>query len=194
MALVIDETTLYALLGGLIIMAKIIGSQGGGKIVMWRLLGIRWFMRTEIAADGNALRVPLKMKIVKTHSLPTYNYKGKIWFTGGPNQTARVYGAPNWVYVYNSADPLVLSYGQYKDGKWSAVEAIDPALVHSAFENKSIEAFNGLNRKPDKFRWGMFGFAIFLIVILGIISVYYSYYYGINANCALHSRACPVSP
>ena len=134
------------------------------------------------------------MKIVKSHSLPMYSYKGKAWFTGGPNQTARVYGAPNWVYVYNNAEPLFLTWGQYKDGKWSSSEPFDPTLIHSAFENKSIEAFNGLTRKPDKFRWGMFGFAIMLIVILGIISVWYSYYFGLNANCALHSRACPVSP
>ena len=182
MAIQIDETTLYGLLGGLIILSKIIGSQGGAKIVFWRLLGTRWFMRTEIAADGNALRVPLKMKLVKSHSIPMYTYKGKDRFTGGPDQTARVYGAPNWVYRYDDARPLPLK----QQG-----EIIDPTLIHSAFENKSIEAFNGLNKKPDKFRWGMFGFAIMLIVILGIISVWYSYYFGLNANCALHSRACP---
>jgi len=148
-------------------------------------------MRTEIAPDGNALRVPLKMKMVKSHSIPMYTYKGKAWFTGGPNQTARVYGAPNWVYAYNDAAPLALTPGQYKDGKWTSVEPFDPTVINSAFENKSIEAFNHLNAKQSKFSWGMMGLAIVLIILLAGISAYYSYYFGINNACAVHSKACP---
>ena len=182
MAIVIDDTTLYALIIGVILTLIQIGKQGGPRIVMWRLLGTRWFMRVEKQPDGTAIRKAYPWKIIKTHSLPSYNVRGKDWFVGGPKETLRIFGGPQWVYNYNDARPIPLEIGG---------EPIDPTVIHSAFENKSIEAFNGLNKKPDKFRWGMFGFAILLIVILGIISVWYSYYFGLNANCALHSRACP---
>jgi hypothetical protein len=182
MAVVIDETTL-ATIAILIVLTMIqIGKQGGPKIVMWRLRGVRWFMRVEKQPDGTAIRKAYNWKRITTHSLPKYPHNGKDWFVGGPKETVRIFGGPQWVYNYNDSRPIPLEI---------AGDPIDPTLIHSAFENKSIEAFNGLNKKPDKFRWGMFGFAIFLIIILAIINVWYGYYFGLNANCALHSKACP---
>jgi hypothetical protein len=187
MAFVIDDTTLYGLVFAVIITVLQIGKQGGPKIVFWRLLGIKWFMRVEKQPDGTAIRKAYNWKVIKTHSLPSYNVRGKDYFVGGPRETVRIFGGPQWVYNYNDSRPLPLEHLDYdKTGG-----PIDPTVIHSAFENKSIEAFNQMSKKPDKFRWGMFGFAIMLIVILGIISVWYSYYFGINANCALHSKACP---
>jgi len=184
---VIDETTLASVAVFIILVMIQVGKQGGPKIVLWRLRGVRWFMRVEKQPDGTAIRKAYPWKIITTHSLPSYKVGGKDWFVGGPKETLRIFGGPQWVYNYNDSRPLPLEHLDYaKTGG-----PIDPAVIHSAFENKSIEAFNGLNKKPDKFRWGMFGFAIMLIVILGIISVWYSYYFGLNANCALHSRACP---
>ena len=66
---------------------------------------------------------------------------------------------------------------------------IDPLLIDSAFETKIIEDFNDLGKPPpSKLKWGMMGFAILLIIILGIISIYYSYYFGINTACAVHAH------
>ena len=194
MPIVIDETTLYIIAFIVIVALMHVNKQGGPKIVMWRILGIKGFLRVERQPDGSAIRDVKKWKIIKTHSLPSYNVRGKDWFVGGPRETVRVFGMPQWVYNYNDSRPLSLEQGHMEGTTWVPAEPIDPTLIHTAFENKSIEAFNGLTKKPDKFRWGMFGFAIMLIVILGIISVWYSYYFGLNANCALHSRACPVSP
>jgi hypothetical protein len=182
MAIVIDETTL-ATIAILIVLTMIqIGKQGGPKIVMWRLRGVRWFMRVEKQPDGTAIRNAYNWKIIKTHSLPKYNVRGKDWFVGGPKETVRIFGGPQWVYNYNDSRPIPLEIGG---------DPIDPTLIHSAFENKSIEAFNGLNKKVSVAKWGMFGFAIMLLVILAIINVWYGYYFGLNANCALHSKACP---
>jgi hypothetical protein len=182
MAIVLDDTSLATIVILVILAMVQVGKQGGPRIVIWRLLGTRWFMRVEKQPDGTAIRKAYNWKIITTHSLPSYTVRGKTWFVGGPKETIRLFGGPQWVYNYNDARPLPLEHGG---------DPIDPTLIHSAFENKSIEAFNGLNKKASVAKWGMFGFAILLIVILGIISVYYSYYFGVNANCALHSRACP---
>src|SRR5437667_331563 len=187
MAFVIDETTFYAFVTIVIIAIVQIGKQGGPKIVYWRLRGVKWFMRVEKQPDGSAIRKAYNWKIIKTHSLPSYTVRDKTWFVGGPKETVRVFGGPQWVYNYNDARPVPLEHLDYE----KTGGPIDPTLIHSAFENKSIEAFNGLNKKTSRTTWGMFGFAIVLIVMLGIITAWYSYYFGINANCALHSRACP---
>jgi len=139
-------------------------------------------MRVEKQPDSNAIRKALPWKVIRTHSIPSYTYKGKDWFVGGPRETVRVYGGPQWVYNYNDSRPIVLE---------QTGDPIDPTVIHSAFENKSIEAFNHLNEKKSKFSWGMMGIAIVLIILLAGISAYYSYYFGINNACAVHSKACP---
>jgi hypothetical protein len=177
---VIDVTTFYVF-GFLLVMALItINRQGGFKIVTWRIMGIRWFMRVEKQPDGTAKRSAHRWKgLVKEHSIPSYSLGEKTWFVGDEKSTVRVFGGPQWVYKYNDSRPILLEH----EG-----DAIDPAVIHSAFENKSIEAFNGLNRKPDRFRWGMMGLAIIIIVILSALSAYYSYYFGINNACAVHAH------
>jgi hypothetical protein len=182
MTIEIDPTYIAVALVILIIGSQQVNKQGGPKIVLWRLLGIRWFMRVERQPDGGAIRQSFRWKgTVKTHSLPSYSANGKDWFVGGPKETVRVCGGPQWVYNYNDARPLPLEHGG---------DPIDPTLIHSAFENKSIEAFNKLNEKPQKFKWGMMALAIVLTLIFAGLSVYYTYYFGYNINCALHTAAC----
>ena len=182
MTIVIDPTYIAVALPAWIIINQQIGKQGGMKIVLWRVLGIRWFQRAERQPDGSIIRGAYRWKIIKTHSLPSYTIKGKTWFVGGPKESGRVFGAPQWVYNYNDARPVPLEH---------TGDPIDPTLIHSAFQNKSIEAFNKLNEKPATFKWGMMALAIILTMIFAGLAVYYTYYFGYNANCALHSRACP---
>ena len=207
---VIDEYTLAGIVAVLVIASRIVNSQGGAQIVLWRIRGVPWFLHTQIQPDGNTLRKALPMKIVKTHSLPQYTFQGKTWFTGGAEETARVWGGPQWLYNYNDSRPVPRYHVRVKmveveetvklaDGTETksktmkpvviAVKPIDPTLIHSAFENKSIEAFNKLSDKPaSKVKWGLLGFAIFVILILSAFSVLYTYYYGVNIACAVHAH------
>lgn len=209
MAIVIDEYTLIAIMFFLALGGHIVNQQGGLQIVLWRIRGVPWFLHTQIGPDGNTIRKPLKMKIVKTHSLPSYEFQGKTWFTGGAQETARVYGGPQWLYNYNDARPVPRYHVQTKmveveekqknpDGSETTIKTIkpvviagkpiDPMLIHSAFENKSIEAFNHLSDKPKKFTWGIFAFVITIILIVSIFNLVYSYYYGVNIACAVHAH------
>lgn len=182
MALVIDEQTFYATILLLIIVNRIVATQGGFRIVFWRIRGVKWFMRTEVTPDNNAVRKALKMKIVKTHSPPMYEYNGKEWFTGGPDETARLYGAPNWVYRYDDARPLPLKHKG---------DPIDPTLIHSAFQNQSIEKFNRLGQPKTRKPTASIAILVILILAVGFLTIYYTWYFGYNANCALQTRVCP---
>ena len=215
MAIVIDEYTLIAIIFVLAFASRIINQQGGAKIVMWRLRGVPWFLHTQIGPDGNTIRKPLPMKIVKTHSLPSYEFQGKTWFTGGAQETARVFGGPQWLYNYNDARPVPRYHIAVKmveveekqknpDGSETTVKSMKPVviagkpidgmLIHAAFENKSIEAFNHLSDKPKKFTWGVFGIIIALVLILSIVTAYYSYYFGVNIACAVHAHGVNCTP
>lgn len=209
MAVVIDEYTFYTALFLLLIAGRTVNSQGGALIVFWRIIGRKWFLHTQIGPDGNTTRKALPMKIVKTHSVPTYEFQGKEWFVGGEDETARIYGGPQWVYRYNDARPLPLRQIESKmvevkekmkeaDGTEREVtkmvpmvvagKPIDPTLINAAWRNKSIEAFNKLGDKPNKFRWGLLGFVIAVIFIITAFNLLYTYYYGVNIACAVHAQ------
>ena len=48
-----------------------------------------------------------------------------------------------------------------------------------------------LNVKTSNLKWGIFGFLIALAVIFDFAIIFYTYYFGVNVNCALHTKACP---
>src|SRR5207249_11662348 len=77
------------------------------------------------------------------------------------------------------------------DGTLVPKAKVDPFLVHAAFKNDVHERRHTLNVKPGKLKWGIFGFLIALSVMLSFAAVYYTVLYGINMNCALHTKACP---
>ena len=54
----------------------------------------------------------------------------------------------------------------------------------------AIERFIGLKQKKTINNKLLLYLMIF-ILILTAASAMYSYYYGLNVNCALHTRACP---
>lgn len=240
MAIVLDESSFIALLALLAFVGITINQQGGIRIVLWRIRGQKWFMRVEKQPDGSAIRKAYKWKgRVQEHSQPRYEHNGKDWFVGGPTETVRVFGGPQWVYNYNDARPLPLEHIKFqmveteekikdpdqavdqmieetvKDENGNdkiikrivkktvpgiertlkkmvpviiAGKPIDPMLIHAAFQNKSIEAFNKLGDKPNKFRWGLLGFVIAVIFIITAFNLLYTYYYGVNIACAVHAQ------
>jgi hypothetical protein len=213
---VIDAGYIYLSLFMLwIIATRIVNTNGGFKIVAWRLLGIRAFLRVVRQADGTAVRSAHRWKgFVKGTILQYYTPKGEpTYFIGGPKESVRVFGLPQYVYNYNDSRPLPLEHvetvmrevevqvksndGSIRTEKQSrpvvvAGKPIDPLLIHAFATNRSIEQFNRFSDKPQsKVKWGFYGLIIGLIFILAIINVYYSYLFGINMNCAVHSRLCP---
>ena len=180
MAIEIDATTFYAGILLLVITMSIVNKQGGIKIVSWRIRGKRGFLITMIEPDKKVLRKPLPMKIVH-NSTPRFTFDGGEYFTGGPDETAYAFGMPNWVYVREDSRPLPLSFKG---------EAMSATKIHAAFDDDAIERFNGLKQKKGPNQKLMMYLLIF-VLILTAASAMYSYYYGLNVNCALHTRACP---
>src|SRR5437867_2069152 len=68
---------------------------------------------------------------------------------------------------------------------------VDPMLVHAAYSNDALERRHKLNVKTGNLKWGLFGTILLLSFILSFAAVFYTYYFGINVNCALHTKACP---
>jgi hypothetical protein len=105
------------------------------------------------------------------------------------------HGAPASIHDWSDCRPLVL-FGQEPDalgadGKLIKKAKADPFLVHNAYKNDFLERRHKLNIKQGNLKWGVFGFLIAVTVILAFASVFYTYYFGVNVNCALHTKACP---
>jgi len=181
MAIEIDAYTFYAIVFIVIWAMATVNKQGGLKIVSWRVRGKRGFLVTMIEPDKKVTRKPLPMKIVH-NSTPRFSLDEGEYFTGGPDETAYAFGMPNWVYQRGDARPLSLKFNG---------EAMSATKIHSAFNDDSIERFNGLKQKRSVFSPKTFTLLLVLILILTAASAMYSYYYGLNINCAVHTRACP---
>ena len=181
MAIEIDATTFYAIMLLLVFTMTTINKQGGIKIVSWRIRGKRGFLITMIEPDKKVLRKPLPMKIVH-NSTPRFPFDGGEYFTGGPDETVYAFGMPNWVYVRGDSRPLKLVHQG---------ELMSASKIHSAFEDDSIERFNGLKQKRVGPNPKLLMYLMVLVLVLTAASAMYSYYYGLNVNCALHTRACP---
>jgi hypothetical protein len=192
-------------------------TQGGPKVVFYRTFGIKWFMRTEATPERKAKRTIHRMSIVHTHSLPSYELgKGankKTWFAGGPEETIWVWGGPNWVYDYRDARPLPMRQTEHKmvetkvkvkspDGTETeetrivpmiiAGKPIDPVVIHTAFTNRVIEAFNRVGQKTGMSKGQGALLAVSVLTLLAVIGVaFWTYYFGVNINCFAHTRACP---
>jgi len=180
LAIEIDATTFYIIIFAVVFTMVQVSKQGGIKIVLWRIRGKRGFIMTMIEPDNKAFRKPLPMKIVH-NSVPRFAFGEGEYFTGGPDETIYVFGMPNWVYERGDSRPRKLK-GQG--------ELMSASKIHSAFEDDAIERFNGLKQKKGPNPKLMLYLMIFVLVLTAA-SVMYSYYYGVNTNCALHTRACP---
>jgi hypothetical protein len=104
-------------------------------------------------------------------------------------------GAPAAIYNWDDCRPIPV-FGREPDalaadGKLVPKAKIDPMLVHQAYKNDFLERRHRLNIRQGNLKWGIFGFLIAITVILAFTSVFYTYYFGINVNCALHTKACP---
>ena len=179
----LDLTTLSFIVVPVVWVMATINKQGGIKIVSWRIRGQRGFLLTMIEPDKKVFRKPLPMSIVH-NSTPRFTYDGGEYFTGGPDETIYAFGMPNWVYDRRDARPRKLV------GDPNA-ELMSASKIHAAFDDDSIERFNGLKQKTSKVNLKLIMYLLLFIMILTIASVGYSYFYGLNANCALHTRACP---
>src|SRR5690348_358374 len=181
MAIQIDATTFYGIVFVVIWAMATVNKQGGLKIVLWRIRGKRGFLITMIEPDKKVTRKPLPMKIVH-NSTPRFSLDDGEYFTGGPDETAYAFGMPNWVYMRGDSRPLKLQHSG---------ELMSASKIHSAFTDDSIERFNGLKQKQSKVNNKLLMYLLIFILILTAASAMYSYYYGLNTNCALHTRACP---
>jgi len=181
MAIEIDATTFYVIVFLLVFVMTTINKQGGVKIVSWRIRGKRGFLITMIEPDKKVLRKPLPMKIVH-NSTPRFTFDGGEYFTGGPEETAYAFGMPNWVYMRGDSRPLKLQH---------TGELMSASKIHAAFNDDAIERFNGLKQKKSAFNAKTLTYLMIFILIISAASAMYSYYYGLNVNCALHTRACP---
>jgi len=113
----------------------------------------------------------------------------------GDEMFANPHGAPASLHNWDDSRAIPVfgrePYATEADGTLVPKAKVDPFLVHAAFKNDVHERRHTLNVKPGKLKWGIFGFLIALSVMLSFAAVYYTVLYGINMNCALHTKACP---
>lgn len=178
----LDLVTLVEIAVPIVWIMATISKQGGLKIVSWRIRGKRGFLLTMIEPDKKVFRKPLPMSIVH-NSTPRFTFDGGEYFTGGPDETIYAFGMPNWVYDRRDARPRKLTGNDN--------ELMSASKIHSAFVDDSIERFNKLKQPASKINLKLIMYLLLFILILSLASVGYSYFYGLNANCALHTRACP---
>ena len=178
----LDLTILSFIVVPIVWVMATINKQGGIKIVSWRVRGKAFFLLTMINPDKKVFRKPLPMSIVH-NSTPRFTFDGGEYFTGGPDETIYAFGAPNWVYDRRDARPRKLTGGDS--------ELMSASKIHSAFVDDSIERFNKLKQPTSKINMKLIMYLLLFLMILTIASVGYTYFYGLNANCALHTKACP---
>ncbi|HEX9240517.1 MAG TPA: hypothetical protein VF910_07700 [Candidatus Bathyarchaeia archaeon] len=147
----------------------------------------RYLKRESELKIGSAARAELSITKDKTgeYFIPT---RGDEMFDN-PN------GAPASLYNWDDVRPIPV-FGREPDalaadGKLVPKAKIDPMLVHQAYKNDFLERRHKLNVHQSNLKWGLFGFLIAFTVILAFASLFYTYYFGVNVNCALHTKACP---
>jgi hypothetical protein len=115
--------------------------------------------------------------------------------TEGDEMFQNPHGAPASLHNWDDFRPIPV-FGREPDankadGTTIPKAKIDPFLIHKAYENDLLERRHKLNQKTSNLKWGVFGFLIVVAVMLAFASVFYTYYFGVNVNCALHTKACP---
>lgn len=126
----------------------------------------------------------------------TKEKKGEYFIpTRGEEMFNNPAGAPASLHNWDDTRPIPL-FGREPDalsadGSLIPKAKIDPMLIHQAFKNDVLERRHKLNVKQSNLKWGIFGFLIAIGVIFDFAIVYYTIFYGVNVNCALHTKACP---
>lgn len=105
------------------------------------------------------------------------------------------HGAPSSIHNWDDFRPIPI-FGREPDaikadGSMVPKAKIDSFLIHKAYENDMLERRHKLTVKSSKVKWGIFGFLIALTLIFEFAVLYEVILYGVNMNCALHTKACP---
>src|SRR6266571_892958 len=115
--------------------------------------------------------------------------------TRGEEMFNNPHGAPAGLWNWDDVRPIPI-FGREPDvvtasGVLVPKAKVDPMLVHAAYSNDALERRHKLNVKSGNLKWGLFGTILLLSFILSFAAVFYTYYFGVNVNCALHTKACP---
>jgi len=115
--------------------------------------------------------------------------------TRGEEMFNNPHGAPAGLWNWDDVRPIPI-FGREPDvvtasGVLVPKAKVDPMLVHAAYSNDALERRHKLNVKTGNLKWGLFGTLLLFSFILSFAAVFYTYYFGINVNCALHTKACP---
>lgn len=162
---------------------------GGWPEGWYRLRGIDYLQDYIIGPTGKVERPFIKIKDLQVHSPAKFSYQasgspvsGDYVLGDNKCKIANPKGAPAYVHTFDDSRAIPI---------WDRDSPrMDPALVHAGYKNDVLERRHKLNQPPQRLKWGLLGFFVVLTFILSFAALYYTILYGVNVNCALHTRAC----
>jgi len=175
---------------------------GGWPEAWYRVRGIsyrEWYVFLPNRRIGRFLKPESELKIGSAARIELQLTKDKTGDYYVPTRSDEMFnnpnGAPAALYNWDDVRPIPV-FGREPDalaadGKLVPKAKIDPMLVHAAYKNDVLERRHKLNIRQGNLKWGIFGFLIALTLIFEFAVLYEVVLYGINMNCALHTKACP---
>ena len=163
---------------------------GGWPEGWYRIIGTDYLQDYIIGPTGKIERPYIKLKDLETHSPAKFTFttqgakKEGDFFLGDNNcKFSNPKNAPAYLHTFDDARPIPV---------WNRdTPRMDATLVHAGYKNDILERRHRLNQQPQRLKWGILGFIIILCLVFSFAAAYYSILYGLNANCALHTKACP---
>ena len=173
-----DITYVYIALFAFFIYRMIWNRLGGSPEAWYRIRKIPYFFHYTFGEDHSYDRCVHPWSIVEHHSPAMFTCKrGKYVVQDGA--MARERGKPALYYNVNEAEPIQIF-------SWKKGGQIDPALVQSAFENKTVEEMHRLGQGTDMRPWLILGIGLIIAIVVAGVAAYYGY----DAHCALKPAAC----
>lgn len=114
--------------------------------------------------------------------------------TRGNEMFNNPHGAPAGLYNWDDCRPNQV-FGQEPDsfkadGTLVPKAKVDPMLVHAAYKNDILERRHRLNIRGTFATPRFLAILLSLTLMFSLAALFYSYYFGININCAEHTKAC----
>jgi hypothetical protein len=162
---------------------------GGWPEGWYRITGTDYLQDYIIGPTGKVERPFIRMKDLETHSPAKFTHKaqgaqkeGDYFLGDNYCRIANPKNAPAYIHTFDDSRAIPV---------WNRdLPRMDAALVHAGYKNDVLERMHKLNVPQQRLKWGILGFFIVVTFVLSFAALYYTILYGVNVNCALHTKAC----